>query len=367
MKARAPRILMVGTAPGGRGGVAALVSVLQSGGLFERAQVRYVSTHREGGALAKLAALAGGFWQAILSCLWQRPAIVHAHAASGASFARKSLLLLLARAAGCQTIFHLHGGGFRQFATVRSGVLMRRWIRHTLERSTLVIALSEGWAGFLRGFAPRARVTVVPNAVALPPDCATGTGAGHAGLAGAEPGRVLFLGRLEAAKGVTELLDAAALLAPRFPHLRLVLAGAGETQAWRQAAQARGIAGLVELPGWLDGAARDAELARAAVFCLPSHAEGLPMSLLEAMAAGRAVVASAVGGIPEALRDGENGLLVPPRDAQALADALARVLADDALRDRLGHAARATIRQRYATEAVCNRLAAIYNDLAGAR
>ena len=168
MKLPAPRVLMLGTAPAGRGGVAALVSVLQAGGLFERAAVRYVSTHREGGFLAKLGAAGSGFWQAARACLFDRPPIVHAHAASGASFARKSLLLLLARASGCQTIFHLHGGGFRQFATVRSGALTRRWIRHTLERSSLVIALSDGWANFVRGFAPRARVTVVPNAVPVP-------------------------------------------------------------------------------------------------------------------------------------------------------------------------------------------------------
>jgi len=356
MKARAPRILMVGTAPEGQGGVAALVSVLRDGGLFERESVAYVSTHREGGVLAKLGSAARGFGQAARTCLWRRPRIVHAHAASGASFARKSLLLWLARATGCRTIFHLHGGGFRQFAGAGSGALMRRWIRHTLERSSLVIALSESWAQFLRTYAPRARVTVVPNAVALPvlrPDAA-------------EAGRILFLGRLEAAKGVTELLDAAAALAPRFPALRLVLAGSGDLERWRDAAAVRGLAGRVELPGWLDAAARDRELARAAVFCLPSHAEGLPMSLLEAMAAARAVVATTVGAVPEALRDGENGLLVPPHDAAALAAALARLLADGALCRRLGARARGTVEQHYSTEAVCGRLAAIYNDLAGA-
>jgi glycosyltransferase involved in cell wall biosynthesis len=358
MTARAPRVLMLGTAPEGRGGVAALVAALRAGGLFEQGQVRYVCTHREGRFFSKLEAAARGFWQAV-ACLWSRPAIVHAHAASHASFARKSLLLWLACCAACQNIFHLHGGGFRQFATVRSGLLMRRWIRHTLERSSLVIALTEGWAGFLRGYAPRARVTVVPNGVRLPQGIDNR----------AEQGRILFLGRLEEAKGVAELLDAAALLAPRFPTLRLVLGGSGDLGKWQRAANERGIGARVELTGWLEPAARDAQLVRAAVFCLPSHAEGLPMALLEAMAAGKAVVASSVGGIPEAVRDGENGLLVAPREARALATAtaLARVLEDAGLCARLGGQARATVAQHYSTEAVCGRLAAIYNDLAGAR
>ncbi|WP_229507947.1 glycosyltransferase family 4 protein [Massilia sp. Dwa41.01b] len=364
MKARAPRILMLGTAPEGRGGVAALVSVLRDGGLFEREAVAYVSTHREGGVFAKLGSAASGFSKAALACLRQRPRIVHAHAASGASFLRKSMLLWLARTAGCRTIFHLHGGGFRQFATVRSSMLTQRWIRHTLERSSLVIALSEGWAQFLRGFAPEARVTVVPNAVPLPRQGEQGEQGEQAEQV--EPGRILFLGRLECAKGVAELLDAAATLAPRFPQLRLVLAGSGDL-ARRAAVAARGIGAHVELPGWLDAAARERELARASVFCLPSHAEGLPMSLLEAMAAGKAAVATAVGAVPEAVRDGENGLLVPPHDAPALAAALERLLADSALRGRLGTQARATVERHYSTEAVCGQLAAIYNDLAGVR
>jgi len=361
MKARAPRILMVGTALDGRGGVAAVLSVLRASGLFEREAVRYVSTHREGGTLAKLVHAGAGLWATLRTCLLQRPAIVHAHASTGASFVRKSLVLLLARASGCKTIFHLHGGTFRQYALERSGVLMRRWIRHTLERSSLVIALSDSWAAFLRNFAPKARVAVVPNAVPLPDEAA-----GAAGGA-AIPGRILFLGRLEPAKGTAELLDAVALLAPRFPQLRLVMGGNGDLDGFQRGAAERGIADRIALPGWLDAAARDAELARASVFCLPSHAEGLPMAVLEAMAAGKAVVASSVGGIPELVQDGVNGLLVPAHDAAALAAALARLLDDDSLRRQLGVQARATVEARYSTRAVCGRLAAIYNDLAGTR
>lgn len=372
MRARAPRILMVGTALDGRGGVAAVLSVLRASGLFEREAVHYVSTHREGGMLAKLVHAGAGLWATLRTCLLRRPAIVHAHVSSGASFVRKSLVLLVARASGCKTIFHLHGGSFRQYALEHSGVLMRRWIRHTIERSSLVIALSDSWAAFLSGFAPKARVAVVPNAVPMPAAPATTTIAtADAGAPGtpvaAVPDRILFLGRIEPAKGTAELLDAVARLAPRFPQLRLVMGGSGDLDGLRRAAAERGIDGRIDLPGWLDAAARDAELACASVFCLPSHAEGLPMAVLEAMAAGKAVVASKVGGLPELIRDGENGLLVPPRDAAALAQALARLLDDAGLRSRLGAAARGTVETQYSTQAVCGRLAAIYNDLAGTR
>jgi len=89
------------------------------------------------------------------------------------------------------------------------------------------------------------------------------------------------------------------------------------------------------------------------------------MAMLEAMAAGRAVVATSVGAIPETLRDGENGLLVPARDDRALASALATLFQNGALRARLAEGARATIEQHYSTEVVCGQLSAIYRELAG--
>lgn len=346
---------MVGTALEGRGGVAAVVSVLRNRGLFEQEGVDYVATHREGARRVKLAGALSGFWRTLSACIARRPDIVHAHVASRASFMRKSVLLQVARLAGCNTIFHLHGGGFRQFALEESGPLKRRWIRYTLHRSTVVIALSEGWAQFIHSLAPAAKVAVVPNSVPLPalPDARLEI-----------PGRIVFLGRLETAKGVFELLAAGARLASGYPQLRLVFGGEGDDDGVCRRAAELGIADRIEVLGWVSPEGRDAELARASVFCLPSHAEGLPMSLLEAMAAGKAVVASSVGGIPEVVRDGDNGVLVPARDEAALAAALARLMDDAALRARMGRQARATIEQHYSTEVVCGQLSALYRELA---
>lgn len=354
-KHTAPRVLMIGTAPGGRGGVASVVEVLRRDGLFERESVRYLSSHREGTRGAKAAAAFSAFWHTALICLRARPALVHVHAASRASFVRKSLLLLIARAAGCRTIFHLHGAEFDRFASAESGAPMRWWIRHTLEKTSAVIALSDSWAAFLRGYAPAARVVVVANSVALP---------AASERAGEQPGRILFLGRADAGKGVYELLAAVAALAPACPHIHLVIGGVGELDALRRRAEELDVGDRLTLAGWLDGPNKARELARAQIFCLPSHAEGLPMAMLEAMAAAKAVVASTVGGIPEAIGDGVDGLLVPPGDMPALAGALAALLSDDALRIRLGDQARATVAQRFATEVAIDKLGALYQELA---
>lgn len=354
MSGRQRRVLMVGTDPAGRGGIAAVVKVLADAGLFERARVRYVASHGAGGAPAKLWRLAAAAVTLLRLC-WRRPApIVHVHAASRASFYRKSLLLLLARACGCPTVLHLHGGAFEQFAVHESSACQQWWIRYTLTHSSRVLALSAHWRDFLARYVPQARVAVLANAVVLPDLTAAPP---------AQPGTILFLGRIEAAKGVFDLLDALALLAPARPALRLLVGGEGDSAALLAHAAAQGLAQRVQLLGWLDPGARAAALARAQCFCLPSHDEGLPMAMLEAMAAGKAVVATAVGGIPDVIDSGANGLLVPPRAPAALAAALARLLDDAPACQAMGAAARRTVAARFGAGQMVAALASLYQQL----
>ena len=328
------RVLMFGTRIDGQGGIAATVAAWQRAGWFERDGVRYVATHADGARRAKLAM----FLRAVVALLRARPPIVHVHAASHASFYRKALVLAIARARGARTVFHLHGGGFEVFAQRHTAI-----VRHTLQRSDAVLALSDSWASYLRTLAPGARIAVLPNVVALPPE---------PDAQRVEAGRILFLGRLEAAKGVADLVAAVAQLVPRYPHLRLVLAGSGAVDG----------AAHIVLPGWIDAARRADELARAAIFCLPSHAEGLPLALLEAMAAGKAIVVTDVGAMPEALAP-DAGLIVPVRAVDALAAALARLLDDPQGAAAMGRRARALVAARGDSAQVGTQLAALYRQL----
>lgn len=353
-QAAAPRVLMIGTALSGRGGIAAVVSVLERDGLFEREGVRYLATHADGSRAGKVRAALSGSWRTALACLSGRPVIVHAHAASHASFYRKSLLLLLARRCGARTVFHLHGGGFRDFAAVETGPLGRWWIRHTVEASSVAIALSDGWASFLDEFAPKASVRVVPNPVDANRLASTCT---------EEASRIVYLGRVAASKGICDLLAAVSALVPSFPGVRLAVGGDGDLALLRTRAAQLGIEDRVEVLGWLGTQEKSDQLARASVFCLPSHAEGMPMAMLEAMAVGKAVVVSRVGAMPDAVADGGNGLLVPARDVPALAAALARLLSDEGLRRRLGACARRTVAGRFATPVVAATLSALYREL----
>jgi len=173
---------------------------------------------------------------------------------------------------------------------------------------------------------------------------------------------VLTVGRLNVMKGHTHLLDAVPQLVDRFPDLAVVILGTGHLHdALRQQAADLGVAGAVHLPGHRS----DARLLldAADVFVLPSLHEGMPLVLLEAMDAGLAVVATRVIGSEEVVVDGETGLLVRPRDAQALASALSQLLAEPARRAAYGAAGRARFDRHFTSARMAAETLAVYDRL----
>jgi glycosyltransferase involved in cell wall biosynthesis len=200
-----------------------------------------------------------------------------------------------------------------------SDVALAPWLaRLVFARTRLVVAASP----FLAQGAPRARIVPVP--VEVP------TQVGEPD----EPPHVLFVGRLSEEKGVLEFLEATAGL-PR------AVVGDGPLRDR-----------VPETVGWVSPADLGRHYERAAVVCVPSRREGYGMVAREAMAYGRPVVATAVGGLADAIEDGETGLLVPPGDPAALRAALVGLLEDPALRRRLGDAARASLAQENVGEAL---------------
>lgn len=344
------RIVMLGTAPETRGGIAAVLGAWRAEGLFERWPIEYVVTHCDGGGGRKLLAAARGLRAFLALLAAHRRVLVHVHCASHASFWRKAAFMAIALAARCPVVFHLHGGGFARFYESECGPLGRRIVRFFLERAACVVAVSERWHAWLAQVTPNPNVVCIQNPVRPWP---TQAPRGRRNV-------VLFLGRIEAAKGIHELLEAVAGLRESVPDVELVCAGAGDIEGAARRAERLGIEDAVRFPGWLGAPQKWAWLKRAGVFVLPSHAEGLPMSLLEAMAAGLPVVASAVGGIPDVVTHGVNGLLMAPGDAAELERALRRLLRDPKLAAGLGAAGRETIRARYSPERVLAQLEGLY-------
>jgi len=159
---------------------------------------------------------------------------------------------------------------------------------------------------------------------------------------------VLAVGRLSAEKGFDVLIEAIGRLNRQGSPLRLLLVGDGPLRsALSDAAAKAGVAELVEFAGELDPAEVRARLHRADLFCLPSFSEGLPVSIMEAMAVGVPVVTTWVAGIPELAESGVTALTVPPARPDALAEALLRLAGDETLRLRLAEAARRRVEEQH--------------------
>jgi glycosyltransferase involved in cell wall biosynthesis len=347
------RLIMLGTAFESRGGISAVVNAYRASGLFERWPIDYVPTHRDGGAVRKLLTLIKALLTVIALLGAHRRVVVHVHSASRASFWRKSIFMAIAMLAKCPVILHLHGGGFARFYEVECGKVRRRMIRFFLERAARVIVLSERWRAWITGITDNRRVVCIPNLVAPVEERPLW------------PRRniVLFLGRLERRKGIFDLLDAIAALRAHIPDLRLVCAGDGDLGSVARYAERLGIEDAVSLPGWVGPAEKQSLMNLAAVYVLPSYAEGLPVSLLEAMASGLPVAATSVGGIPDVVADGINGFLFAPGDSAMLQRLLRRLMHDAELGKRMALAARETVRLRFSAERVLAQLDELYAGL----
>lgn len=189
----------------------------------------------------------------------------------------------------------------------------------------------------------------------------------------ANPGRdgeqvvVGCVSRVDAYKGVPVLVDAFERVAPAHAGAVLRVVGSGPALAdIRARVQAGPLAGRIDLPGHFEGEVAPV-LGGFDVFAFPSLQEGFPYAVLEAMRAGCAIVATSVGGVPEAIEDGVTGLLVPPSDPGALASALDRLLADRELRARLGAAARARFEREFTLEAMEAQAALLFDRALGAQ
>lgn len=282
--------------------------------------------------------------------------ILHVHGYAAADFGR-----LAARLAGAKLVLHEH------FADPRMPAYQGLADRLLAPLTDAAIAVSRSTRDFLSGprHVPPGRVRLIWNGAPLdefapvPRDRARSVRR----ELGIEDGALVVgtIGRLNAQKGHRYLVEAAARLVPRVPGLRVLIVGDGDLEAdLRRRAAELGLGATIVFAGHR-GDVPDL-LGAIDVFCLSSLYEGTPLALFEAMAAGKAIVSTAVDGCREVLEDAGDGILVPAADAEALAEALARVAASPELRQDLGRRAQASSR-RYDVRSCVEAMQALYDDL----
>lgn len=349
--------LMIGTNYHGQGGIATVVQVLRTMKLWNEWNVKYINTHsslnknRASSIMLFLLSLL----KVTSAHLFNNVGVSHIHMSSRGSFIRKSLIVRLCKLLGSNVIIHLHGSEFQIFYNEESSKYQQKYIRNTFNKADSVIVLSTQWASWMYTIVnEKSKVSVVYNAV---PSL-------NLDRSNVVQGQVLFLGRLGKRKGVDDLILAFKKVVRSVPHAKLLLGGDGPIEEYKVKISELGLTDNIECIGWVAGEHKVNLLNVSDVYVLPSYNEGFPMGVLEAMSSGVAVVSSTAGGIPDAITNKEEGLLIEPGDIDALAEALVEIITNRIKNNELSNRAKNKFDNCFSISAIEPQLNEIYKKLA---
>lgn len=367
-----PRVVVVAQAAPAQGGIATFAQTIVSDtALNQDFDMRLLNTTRKAVRVGGAFSLANA-WNAVIDAvrvyLAARSAdVVHVQTAllPALPLLRAVLLCRAARIGGAAVLCHVHtglanSGPHESFEPGRLQRLLLRRFRFVFRVLTVSRAGSAGLAPYM----PGTTIALIDNAV----DVASFERADVA----AKPAGLLYVGTLTRGKGLLDLVDAARSLRARgVTGWRMEVVGAGneagdqEAEMVRRAFGTEGMEG--SLLGPLGGAALRERFRCAGMYVLPSYSEGQPIGILEAMASGLPVVATRVGGIPDVVRDGVDGVLVEPGRPEQLAEALASLIGSSSLRADMGESARRRAEDRFDLARLMARLSELYAEAASSR
>lgn len=344
-----PRILMIGPhRTQTLGGISTMIDGLLRSPVATEFEFRHiVSQADECGRPGKFALAAQALWQFALALLRWRPHLVYVHVGSNASLYRKTIFLLLARGLGQRIVAHFHAGDFDHYYA-RQPRPGKALIRAGLRCSHQLIAVSRAAEQRLRALLPGAEITLIPNGIRT-------TDFAVAECRNDRYVRLLFVGAMGRLKGEGDLICALKLASERAPDLRVSLLGHG-AETVKNLCHEYGVWSRLEYLGPVQHSDRFRFFRQADIFVLPSYGEGMPLAVLEAMAAGLPIIATRVGGIPDLMTDGAEGFLLNPGDVSALADRIVRLANDPQLRATMGQRAARRV-QQFDEQFVLKRLA----------
>lgn len=327
------------------GGVAAVESVYSTFYL----PFNHVATVVDYGQARKLRAFFKAYVQFWKWMLWHKEIeIVHVHGASDASFWRKRIFINLAKKFGKKVVYHMHGGGFENFSHSHP-----KAVGSLIAKCDAIIALSSYWKSFFENELHCKNVVVVKNVIAQPviaPIPSTTFS-------------LLFLGLLGVNKGVYDLLDCLYEHKEEFcGKLRLYIGGNGEVEKVKRLIVKYGIEDIVSFEGWVWGEKKTKLLNMADAYILPSYNEGLPISILEAMSYSLPIISTTVGGIPEIVKNGENGFLIEPGDKDAMYQAINQLKDNHDMCVNMGKKSKEKVKE-HLPEYVERQLSSIYSEL----
>ena len=344
--------MMIGAGRDVRGGVSSVVNSYYEAGLDKLCELTYLPTMKDGNKLYKLLVAFGARLR--FETLIKQADILHVHMSADNSFYRKAVFIRKAYKERKKIIIHMHGSTFDLFYKERCNDEQKRQVKEIFAMADKVIALSEDWKEFLAEYICDAeKIEVIYNAVKIPEPYSKDY----------SNQKMLFLGILGQRKGTYDLIEVLPEIFQNYPDSHVYFGGDGEQKQAEQLCREKEIAEHVTFLGWVRGAEKEKLLKECSIYVLPTYHEGMPMSVLEAMAYGMAVVSTYVGGIPHIITSGENGLLCEAGDKETLKEKLMQLLSNSGLRKMLGSSAKETLLQNFDIKETVGRLLRLYENV----
>lgn len=289
-----------------------------------------------------------------------RPQIIHLHTSQGIAWLKDTFYVIIGKALRIHVILHMHGGNFDTIYNNNPRII-QSYTRQILEIADAVIVVSAEWKKRLGKFVSVAQVYPIINCIDVQKLRPIATCGGDLVV------NVLFVGRIGPLKGALDLIEAIHCLEPVKTDFHFWMVGPeerkGDFQNAHHLLETYQLTGRCEILGPVQRE-RVLQLFREAnVFVLPSQYEGLPMAILEALAAGLPVIATCVGGIPEVVKDNDNGFLIPPGDIKALSGSLEKLVSDADLRKRMGQRSREFAERELNVQSYVEKITSLYSFL----
>ena len=356
---RKPKVLNVGYHPPPPGGMANFIDNFEKSAIKDLYQIRGFDTDYPR-CLKKLRPMTVLYLPIMyLHYLWvlitYRPDVVHIHTPAFNAFYKHAIFVKMARERKIPIAFHIHAGKFKEFYD-NLKESRKRDIRDKLRQANLLVVLSNYWMEFFTDLYPAEKIRVVENGIPVDKFSPASQPAQSKGV------NFIYVGRLLGQKGIDELLEAAHEVFKIYPDSHLTIVGGEKAARFKRKSDELEISNNVSFTGEVVGNNLIELYQNADIFVLPSHAEGMPLVLLEAMSVGLACIATDVGAIPEMLH-ASGGIIIPPKDVDALTNAMLELANNPDKVYSMGKENRKIIERDFSFDVVAMKMQKIYDEL----
>lgn len=346
------KVLMIGPARNVKGGMTSVVDNYYEYGLDKKIDLKYIETVNDKNKISKSIKILKGYIE--FSKNIKDYDIVHIHMASRMSAFRKAKYVKKAKRKNKKVIIHIHGASFKAFYEEECNSKTKQYIKKFLNLADKIIVLSEEWQEFFKELiTDKNKIEIIYNAIVLPKDFNKNT----------ETQKILFLGRFGKRKGIYDLLEVLEKATKEYPKIKLYAGGDGEIEKVKELIAEKKLQKNVKILGWVTGAKKEKLLKECSLYILPSYNEGMPMSVIEAMAYKNITISTNVGGLPRVINHNKNGLIINPGDKLSLYTNLKKILEDKNLREKLSNNARITTEEKFDINNTIKQLIEIYINI----